>query len=90
METSELKNLIKAIGGPTLVAERCGVSHSAVCHWEEVPKEHCPVLETMARERRIVREDGSPYTCEVLRPDLADRFAMIRGVPATNTVVPRD
>lgn len=89
METSELRNLIKAVGGAAAVASRCGISSSAVSHWDEVPKEHCPVLETMARERLVVRQDGSPYTCEVLRPDLADRFAMIRGVPATPTVVPR-
>lgn len=89
MDLSELRNLIKALGGPAAVGARCDVSSSAVSHWTLVPKEHCPVLEAMARELRMVREDGSPYTCEVLRPDLADRFALIRGVPAVNTVVPR-
>lgn len=90
MKRSELRNLVKALGGPKVVGRACDISSQAVSHWEQVPQEHAPVLETLAREKRVLRSDGSAYTCEILRPDLATRFAMIRGAPAKPTLVAAD
>lgn len=71
MKRAELRNLIKALGGPSVVARECGgISHSAVSHWTAVPVEHCPLIERLARERRLVRSDGTPYTCELFRPEV--------------------
>ena len=87
MKRSELRNLIHALGGPKVIGAACGISSQAVSHWVVCPQEHAPVLETLARQKRVIRSNGELYTCEVLRPDLADRFAMIRGAPATSTLV---
>lgn len=81
MKRSELRNLIKALGGPKVVGRACkGISSQAVSHWTQVPQEHCPTIERLAREKRVVRSDGSPYTCEVFRPEV--EWSVLRGAPA--------
>ena len=79
MKRAELRNLVRQLGGPTVVGKACGgITSQAVNHWDRVPFEHAPILEKLARERSVTRSDGTPYTCELLRPDLADRFAVMR------------
>lgn len=80
MKRAELRNLIRQLGGPTVVGKACGgITSQAVNHWPRVPTDHAPILEKLAREKGVTRSDGTPYTCELLRPDLADRFAILRG-----------
>lgn len=72
MKRSELRNLVKALGGPSVVGRACGegISHSAVSHWLRIPVEHCPTIEALAREKQVVRSDGTPYVCELFRPEV--------------------
>lgn len=74
MKPSELRNLIRALGGAKVVANACGVTSQAVSHWKAVPPEHVVRIEEMARLKRVFRSDGTPYSVAILRPD------MIRGI----------
>lgn len=78
MKTAELRNLIKALGGPKVVGRHCNVTSQAVSHWKRVPPEHVLRIEELARTRRVVRSDGTPYTVEVLRPDMTEGLEQIR------------
>ena len=72
MKRSQLKNLIKKLGGPTVVSKSlgCDLTSQAVCKWDRVPVRHCVAIETLARERMVVRSDGTPYTRAVFQPDM--------------------
>ncbi len=70
MKRSELRNLIQALGGPTVVGKRFGISHSAVSHWTSVPVAYCPTVEVMCQEKGLTRSDGTPYTREVFQPSV--------------------
>lgn len=61
------KEIIQALGGPTLVARRLGVRSQAVSLWsasDRIPAERVPELELMAREL------GAPVRAEQMRPDV--------------------
>lgn len=75
MKRSELQNLIKKLGGPTVVASRLSnsmkqITPQAVSKWVRIPIHHCVAVESMARERQIVRSDGTPYTREIFQPEM--------------------
>lgn len=83
MKTSELRNLIKALGGPRVVGRECGgISSQAVSHWKAVPPEHVLRIEEMARRRKVFRSDGTAYSVAVLRPDMVEGLDQIRAVSA--------
>ena len=75
MKRAELRNLIKSLGGPKVVsahlrkADGEAPTSQSVSHWKRVPPRHCPALERMAWDRGVRRSDGTPYTCELMRPD---------------------
>lgn len=77
MKTSELRNLIKRLGGRASVGRVCGCSPTAVSHWKVVPPEHAYVIERLARERKVLRSDGSPYLAAELNPLVAERLGRI-------------
>jgi hypothetical protein len=79
MKTAELRNLIKALGGPKVVGRECGgISSQAVSHWKVVPSNHVLRIEELARARRVRRSDGTPYSVAVLRPDMVQGLDAIR------------
>jgi hypothetical protein len=82
MKRSELRNLIRALGGPKVVGRVIGCSSSAVSHWDQVPREHILVIESMARERKVLRSNGDPYSATVLRPDVQDALDRIESSPS--------
>lgn len=83
MKPSELRNLIRALGGPKVVGRECGgISGQAVSHWKTVPSEHVLRVEEMARRRKVVRSDGTPYSVAILRPDMVEGLDQIRAVSA--------
>ena len=61
--------IIKALGGPTKVAEMCDppVTPQAVSQWVEIPTQHL---------RAIERATGGEWTPKMLRNDLADLFCV--------------
>lgn len=67
-QNPKTRHLIRKLGGPALVAEALGVTHSAVCQWKKIPGEHCPFLEAWSASK------GKPVSCEELRPDLYKRL----------------
>lgn len=83
MKPSELRNLIRALGGTKVVARACDVTSQAVSHWKSVPPEHVVRIEEMARLKRVLRSDGTPYSVAVLRPDMVRGFDRIE--PASRT-----
>lgn len=87
MKRSEIRNLIKALGGPGFVGRHLSppVDHSAVSKWKAIPVKHCPTLERLARDKRLTRSDGTPYTCEVFAPTV--EWAAVRDKPVTTIVV---
>ena len=87
MKRTELRNLIKALGGPGVVGRQLTppVDHSAVSKWKAIPLKHCPTIERLARDKRITRSDGTPYTCEVFAPQV--EWAAVRDKPVSSIVV---
>lgn len=87
MKRAELRNLIKALGGPAVVGRHLSppVDHSAVSKWKAIPVKHCPTIERLARDKRLTRSDGSPYTCEYFAPHV--EWAAIRDTPSSPIVV---
>lgn len=57
-----IQDLIKKIGGPSYLAKRLGISHSAVVQWEVLP---------VKRLLEVERITGIPR--EELRPDIFKR-----------------
>ena len=55
----DVKEMIKQIGGPTVVARALGISPPSVCEWQRVPADRCEQIEA---------EFGIP--CEDMRPDI--------------------
>lgn len=88
MKRAELKNLIKALGGPKAVGRAFNISSQAVSHWDRVPVEYCPTIERMASEKKLVRSDGTRFTCELFQPEV--EWAAIRGVPQAPITVPEE
>lgn len=85
MKTAELRNLIKALGGPRAVGTYCGVTGTAVSHWKMVPSDHVLRITELARVRRVLRSDGSAYAVGVLRPDMLEGVAVIQNESAAAT-----
>lgn len=86
MKTAELRNLIRALGGPKVVGRGCGgISSQAVSHWKAVPPEHVLRIEEMARVRKVFRSDGTPYSVSILRPDMTAGILQIRAGAAPDT-----
>ena len=52
-------------------------------HWKSVPPEHVVRIEEMARLKRVLRSDGTPYSVAVLRPDMVRGLDQIE--PASRT-----
>lgn len=77
MKRAEVHNLVKRLGGPSVVGRACGLTHSAVCKWRQVPVEHIQTVVRLALERQVTRSDGTNYGPSVLRPDLADLFESV-------------
>lgn len=64
MEQTKLKSLISKLGGPTAVGKALGLSHSAVCQWDEIPSDYLIQLENHSVERGLI------VTRQEMRPDL--------------------
>lgn len=64
-------------GRASALARAIGVSPVTVHQWaggKQVPAERCPQVEEWS---------GGNVTCERLRPDLLDRWSVLRKLPAT-------
>lgn len=73
MKTNHVSEAAKICGSLAELARRIGVTKAAVWQWEnetKVPAERCIDIE---------RATGGAVTCEELRPDLAERWAYLRG-----------
>lgn len=74
MKRAEVQNLIKKLGGPRVVSAHLRKTDgtpptaNAIVHWQQIPIQYCPTIERLAREARVTRSDGSPYTCELFQP----------------------
>lgn len=72
----ELKTyLSQERGRASALAKACGVSSVTMHQWaysdeKQVPAERCPEIEILTNRA---------VTCEELRPDLADKWAYLRG-----------
>ena len=64
MDRSHVKTIIAKLGGPSKVGRALGLSHSAVCQWDEIPSEYLVDLENFSVER------GQIVTRHEMRPDL--------------------
>lgn len=64
MEKSDIKQLISKLGGPSAVGRALGLSHSAVCQWDEIPSDYLVKLENYSVDRGLV------VTRQEMRPDL--------------------
>lgn len=73
MQKTEVQRAIDIVGGPAKMASLLGVTTQAVCFWRDgerkLPLDHCPAIQEFT---------GGAVTCEELRPDKADYFALIR------------
>ena len=68
-----LNEAIRVTGGQAKLARAMGISTQTVHNWlsrGNVPAERCIDIE---------RATGGAVTCEELRPDLAERWAYLRG-----------
>ena len=73
MKVNPVTEAAKICGSLAELARRIGVTKAAVWQWEnetKVPAERCIDIE---------RATDGVVTCEELRPDLADRWAYLRG-----------
>ena len=70
---STLQSVINKVGSKAELARRLGCSQQVIHNWMRrgrIPAERCIDIE---------RATGGVVTCEELRPDLADRWAYLRG-----------
>lgn len=73
MTTNPVTEAAKICGSLAELARRIGVTKAAVWQWEnetKVPAERCIDIE---------RATNGAVRCEALRPDLAERWAYLRG-----------
>lgn len=66
----EVRHLVRQLGGPKCVSKKLGITSQAVSHWRVIPVEHCPRIESMAREAGLTFK-GEPYVCELFQPKVA-------------------
>lgn len=59
-----VKSIVTKLGGPSAVGRALGLSHSAVCQWDEIPAEYLISLETHSAQR------GQLVPRQEMRPDL--------------------
>jgi DNA-binding transcriptional regulator YdaS (Cro superfamily) len=70
-----VKDIIKSLGGPALIAGRIGIRPQAISLWAikgRIPAQRVPQLERMAREL------GKPIRAEQMRPDID--WGVLRGL----------
>lgn len=73
MDMNSIAKAASIVGSRQELAKLLGVTKGAVWQWEherQVPAERCIDIE---------RATAGAVTCEELRPDLADRWAYLRG-----------
>ena len=56
-----IRDLIARVGGPTRVAQICGIRAPSVYSWRTVPQERCAAIE---------HATAGAVTCEEMRPDI--------------------